>query len=408
MPARASWSGPLEELSAAIAPFLMHPNFIQYGETMGSPLQINKIIPHRELWRRLREKQPNLSFVQSALEDCLEATYHKVKDKWPKELARDELAAWKVRLARRIRAQGRAIAQAQRKNPQAGWLLQLWKGPVGSTPAVLAPTAVKDEESMDRMPKDDSELEIDSDNEPLAALKRPACAQGINFEVGFDVESGVAWRLLPDGTKEFTSNYKYEGDADDNDECKAIFSDGKETFVPGFCVGDARASGVFARGGVWNAIHQVSGRGLTIALRMDRSPIYCLYEDGLESAKKRQICMVRISHFGPEPQASALALQCLTKVGEAFAEGSVDIDGIYACRDSAMKEMGVKPPNRGTPKKRPCASAQAAPIKRRPAAAPAAEDKDESSEESGAGDDDDDNDLPPLHCFDGIGELLYG
>ena len=78
---RALWSGE-PELVDIIAEFAVEPNFVKYGEAMTAPLQINKILPLRGMWRQLKARVPNLSFVQSALEKTMLQVYVKVKVGW--------------------------------------------------------------------------------------------------------------------------------------------------------------------------------------------------------------------------------------------------------------------------------------------------------------------------------------
>lgn len=130
-PKRATWSGPTEPMVAIFAEHFAHgPNALQYSEKLDCKLDVNKILPHRGLWRKIREIVPNLSFVQSAMVKVFRETYEVVKSGWPKEFSDTELADWSTKMSKRVRSQGRAIAQATAKNPRVGWLLQLWKGPL--------------------------------------------------------------------------------------------------------------------------------------------------------------------------------------------------------------------------------------------------------------------------------------
>ena len=127
----ATWSGEPTILADAITPFATSLVFVSYGEELSTPPQVNKMLPLRGMWRQVREKVcANLSFTQAVAQDALLIVYDRVKDQWPRHLTDAEVEDWKVMTWKRLRAQARAISQAEIKSPSTGWLLMLWTAPL--------------------------------------------------------------------------------------------------------------------------------------------------------------------------------------------------------------------------------------------------------------------------------------
>jgi len=455
---RSCWSGQPNELADVIAPCASVPIFLVYGETMDTPLQINRITPHRHMWRQLKTIVPNLSFTQSALESVMDEVYKRAKDGWPKYLTDAELGDWRSRMAKRIRAMGRAISQAEVKNKNAGWLLTLWKGPLPNEGSVAGSAAVakkvekeavkkcedeeeeecedeeeecedeeeeacEDEEASDEAEEEQPEPEAEKVKKRPAAsmlmkrpagstsvLKEPAVAADPVYEFGFDVELESAWRRLLRKSKELTTNFKHDEKADDIDLCTVVFADGMEATIPGFDVQrmkEFRAVHVLDRGAEWQGVHEKTGDKLLIVKRADRSPLLCLYSQSQSAKKKVMVCMVKVMHFGDGDPARGLALQCLTELAEKFAKDLVTSDDIYSHRDALMRKMGATMPQKtGSSRKRATSSSSkaspTAPARKRPAATRKAATEDTLEPEESAMD----IDLPPLNIMDEVSTVL--
>lgn len=180
------------------------PGFIKQLEK--KPAQT--LVPNKEMWQKLVEIQPNLSFTKTAVEQALKMVEAQ-QTTWPKKFSTDaELNEWVKVAGGRLRAQCRFITQTQLKRPSTKWLQLLWskEPPPGGVAEAEAEAEAEDEEINEddlqeeseeecgETQKDSHEKDSEAQTNPEKEMKQEPAG---NVFWGFDHERKKAWKKGP-------------------------------------------------------------------------------------------------------------------------------------------------------------------------------------------------------------------
>jgi hypothetical protein len=118
--ARPRYNGSIEDLHAAIDPYVTSTGWFQYQEAFGEPIKPDILVAHKDLLRTLTDVCPNLSFSKSQLTSVLKRL---LEEKAFEEL--EEPAAkkhWIQTYIKRLQVACRHMSQSRLRKPPPKWL----------------------------------------------------------------------------------------------------------------------------------------------------------------------------------------------------------------------------------------------------------------------------------------------
>jgi hypothetical protein len=128
MSARARYKGSLDDLHAAIAPFVVSPGWLMYQEKPKDPVKPEILVAQKFLLRSLTSVCKNLSFSKKQLDHVFERL---LKEKSFKELNdKESQEDWVETMSKRARMACRHLAQARIRKPPPRWLAHIDVGEV--------------------------------------------------------------------------------------------------------------------------------------------------------------------------------------------------------------------------------------------------------------------------------------
>ena len=184
---RPRYHGSVEDLVAAIKPFVTKLKWLQYGEDPKSKVMMPVIVAHTFFLKALYDLQENLAFLQSSTKATFLSIGRTMNDTW--QLSDTDLDDWAETMAKRTRTMCRHLQTSMSRVPRPKWTTSLsWLPPPASekksaddVEQVAAPSAASSSSSGTKKVKVEAEVKAEPDD-----------AEG--YTVSYDDELGIAKR----------------------------------------------------------------------------------------------------------------------------------------------------------------------------------------------------------------------
>ena len=296
---------------------------------------------HYDIAKALIALKPGLAFSKPDVKQVLwkvhESQVAAAALGWPER--KSEIDQWLAETLNRIRNMTRAIGQGLLKSKgnkkKPDWVLK-----------ILDETGETDCEAATKA----KEKEVDA---PEAApggkvVSSSGCAEYSDATISFDAEL-----LLP--VAEFPSGAKMPGLPIDVGDCKvagyvfATWPDGFTARLPKISIEQLErwtAKAHTCKGILWEGVHKVTKHALTVRQQVDHRLIVVLME------QQKQVCMIKAASFGsvtggekiplPSDNETLLkAVEFMGRVGEKYAAGEVERDGLKRLKDTMARSEGI-------------------------------------------------------------------
>ena len=112
----------MDAIADVLRKYVHEPEFLMYGDTLKSSMQMDVIKRHYSMLRDLGAIAPNYSFQQVATMHAL-AKLAETHPEWG--LVDELLEDWKCQMARRLRTMCRHLAQVMWRPKKPRWYLEL-------------------------------------------------------------------------------------------------------------------------------------------------------------------------------------------------------------------------------------------------------------------------------------------
>ena len=334
----------VEEFFQTLKPFAEQhgKNFVSWADAADSSQRAQMlhgktgIEGHYDIAKALIALKPGLAFSKPDVKQVLwkvhESQVAAQALGWPER--KSEIDQWHAETLNRIRNMTRAIGQGllkskgNKKKPY--WVLKI----------------------LDETEEIDCEAAAKADAPEAApggqVVSSSVCANYSDAIFSFDAEL-----LLP--VAEFPSGAKMPGLPIDVGDCKeagyviAAWPDGFTARMPKISIEQLErwtAKAHTCKGILWEAVHKVTKHALTVRQKVDHRLIVVLME------QQKQVCMIKAASFGsvtggekiplPSDNPTLLkAVEFMGRVGEKYAAGEVERDGLKRLKDTMARSEGI-------------------------------------------------------------------
>jgi hypothetical protein len=122
-PDRPRYRGTLDDLRAAIKPFIVSPGWLLYQEKFNDKVLPDTLVAHKIFIRRMSNLCPNLSFTKAQLEAAFRLLV--VDTGFDRRLSEEERCDWVDTSVKRLRVAFRHVSQARIRRPPPRWLAHI-------------------------------------------------------------------------------------------------------------------------------------------------------------------------------------------------------------------------------------------------------------------------------------------
>ena len=294
MATRGRFEGTAYDLAELLKPHASTAAFLKYSEeaiVTKAPLLIHRFEQQLELLKALHEAQGNLSFPRAVVRNSMTMLATVRADEW--KLAAADVPDWEEAMTKRFMNFTHNASQALAKTSK--WIMEL-------------------------LPKNKEQTDT--------------------YTYGFNKELGFAWRksknkkAIPETTASITPGEK------DDDLIQASFADGSQATIP-FTTAELKQT-TAPRERAKNAAndfyimeHAESHNRLRVALKLDRTPLMVLWEQG------QQILQVKVSFFdrGDDDKANTEAAAFIKNIADEYCAGKLAKTELRAQRDKLLQSL---------------------------------------------------------------------